>query len=92
MSATAAATAPSIPADDPWLNAQRQFDNAAEILNLSPGLRAVLREVRRELLVRFPVKMDDGSLRVFEGYRVQHNTTRGPAKGGIRFRRRASKR
>ena len=82
---TATATAPALPADDPWLNAQRQFDNAAEILNLSPGLRAVLREVRRELLVRFPVKMDDGSLRVFEGYRVQHNTTRGPAKGGIRF-------
>jgi len=81
----ATAPAPTLPADDPWLNAQRQFDNAAEILHLSPGLRAVLREVRRELLVRFPVKMDDGSLRVFEGYRVQHNTTRGPAKGGIRF-------
>jgi glutamate dehydrogenase (NAD(P)+) len=77
--------APPPAVDDPWLNAQRQFDNAAAILNLSPGLRAVLREVRRELLVRFPVKMDDGSLRVFEGYRVQHNTTRGPAKGGIRF-------
>ena len=74
-----------VAADDPWLNAQRQFDNAAQILNLSPGLRAVLREVRRELLVRFPVKMDDGSVRVFEGYRVQHNTTRGPAKGGIRY-------
>ena len=83
---TATAPAPTAPyADDPWANAQRQFDNAAAILNLSPGLRAVLREVRRELLVRFPVKMDDGSLRVFEGYRVQHNTTRGPAKGGIRF-------
>ena len=83
---TATAPAPTAPAaDDPWVNAQRQFDNAAAILNLSPGLRAVLREVRRELLVRFPVKMDDGSLRVFEGYRVQHNTTRGPAKGGIRF-------
>src|ERR1700680_2309995 len=80
-----AAVPTSAPVDDPWLNAQRQFDNAAQILNLSPGLRAVLREVRRELLVRFPVKMDDGSLRVFEGYRVQHNTTRGPAKGGIRF-------
>jgi glutamate dehydrogenase (NAD(P)+) len=78
---TATATAPVLSADDPWLNAQRQFDNAAHILNLSAGMRAVL----RELLVRFPVKMDDGSLRVFEGYRVQHNTTRGPAKGGIRF-------
>ena len=71
--------------DSPWLNAQRQFDNAAEILQLSPGLRAVLREVRRELVVRFPVKMDDGTVRMFEGYRVQHNVTRGPAKGGLRF-------
>ncbi|HEV3274503.1 MAG TPA: Glu/Leu/Phe/Val dehydrogenase, partial [Candidatus Dormibacteraeota bacterium] len=71
--------------DSPWLNAQRQFDNAAEILNLSSGLRAVLREVRRELVVRFPVKMDNGSVRMFEGYRVQHNVTRGPAKGGLRF-------
>ena len=77
--------APTLEVDDPWVNAQRQFDNAASILNLSPGLRAVLREVRRELVVRFPVKMDDGSVRAFEGYRVQHNTTRGPAKGGIRF-------
>src|SRR6202035_1591606 len=71
--------------DSPWLNAQRQFDNAAEILNLSSGLRAVLREVRRELVVRFPVKLDDGTVRMFEGYRVQHNVTRGPAKGGLRF-------
>ncbi|HYL71153.1 MAG TPA: Glu/Leu/Phe/Val dehydrogenase, partial [Candidatus Dormibacteraeota bacterium] len=72
-------------AENPWLNAQRQFDNAAEILKLTPGLRAVLREVRRELVVRFPVKLDNGGLRVFEGYRVQHNLTRGPAKGGLRF-------
>lgn len=71
--------------ENPWHNAQRQFDNAAEILGLSPALRAVLREVRRELTVRFPVKLDDGRLRVFEGYRVQHNVTRGPAKGGLRF-------
>jgi glutamate dehydrogenase (NAD(P)+) len=71
--------------ENPWRNAQRQFDNAAEILELSPGLRAVLREVRRELIVRFPVKLDNGRLRVFEGYRVQHNVTRGPAKGGLRF-------
>src|ERR1700680_3564827 len=71
--------------DSPWLNAQRQFDNAAEILNLSPGLRAVLREVRRELVVRVPRKLDNGTVRMFEGYRVQHNVTRGPAKGGLRF-------
>ena len=71
--------------DDPWLNAQRQFDAAADILHLEPGVRAILREPQRELSVHFPVKMDDGSVRVFEGYRVQHNVNRGPAKGGIRF-------
>ncbi|MBV8527522.1 MAG: Glu/Leu/Phe/Val dehydrogenase [Candidatus Dormibacteraeota bacterium] len=79
------AAAPSLGAENPWLNAQRQFDNAADILELTPGLRAVLREVRRELVVRFPVKLDTGDVRMFEGYRVQHNTTRGPAKGGLRF-------
>ncbi|HEY0410051.1 MAG TPA: Glu/Leu/Phe/Val dehydrogenase [Candidatus Dormibacteraeota bacterium] len=71
--------------DNPWRNAQSQFDTAAELLGLEPSLRAVLREVRREFTVRFPVQMDDGTVRMFEGYRVQHNTTRGPAKGGIRF-------
>jgi glutamate dehydrogenase (NAD(P)+) len=71
--------------EDPWHNAQRQFDAAAELLDLPHGLREVLREVRREFTVRFPVKMDDGTVRMFEGYRVQHNLTRGPAKGGIRF-------
>ena len=78
-----AAAAPAL--DNPWHNAQAQFDQAAELLGLHQGLRAVLREVRREFTVRFPVKMDDGSLRMYEGYRVQHNLTRGPAKGGLRF-------
>ncbi|MFI5259660.1 MAG: Glu/Leu/Phe/Val dehydrogenase dimerization domain-containing protein, partial [Candidatus Limnocylindrales bacterium] len=68
-----------------WDVAQRQFDLAAERLNLSPGLRKVLREPKRELTVHFPVKMDDGSVQVFTGYRVQHNLGRGPAKGGIRY-------
>jgi glutamate dehydrogenase (NAD(P)+) len=71
--------------ENPWHNAQSQFDAAAELLGLEPSLRCVLREVRREFTVRFPVQMDDASVRIFEGYRVQHNTTRGPAKGGIRF-------
>jgi glutamate dehydrogenase (NAD(P)+) len=79
----AVATAPGV--DDPWLNAQRQFDAAAQILNLDQGIRAILREPQRQLTVNFPVKMDDGSIRVFEGYRVQHNLVRGPAKGGIRY-------
>jgi glutamate dehydrogenase (NAD(P)+) len=62
-----------------------QFDAAAEILNLEPELRRVLREVQREFTCHFPVKMDDGRIRIFTGYRVQHNINRGPAKGGIRY-------
>jgi glutamate dehydrogenase (NAD(P)+) len=68
-----------------WKVAQQQFDLAAEKLNLDPGLRQVLREPRRELTVHFPVHMDDGTVKVFTGYRVQHNLGRGPAKGGIRY-------
>ena len=74
--------APSI---NPWQVAQQQFDAAAEKLNLDPGLRQVLREPRREFTTHFPVKMDDGTVRVFTGYRVQHNVGRGPAQGGIRY-------
>jgi glutamate dehydrogenase (NAD(P)+) len=70
---------------NPWKVAQQQFDLAADHLSLDPGLRKVLREPRRELIVHFPVKMDDGSVQVFTGYRVQHNLGRGPAKGGIRY-------
>ena len=70
---------------NPWQVAQQQFDLAAERLNLDPGLRRVLREPRRELTVHFPVKMDDGSVQVFTGYRVQHKLGRGPAKGGRRY-------
>ena len=65
--------------------AQRQFDATADALGLDDSLRAVLREVKRELTVHFPVEMDDGSFRVFTGFRVQHNIARGPAKGGLRF-------
>ncbi len=65
--------------------AQRQFDEAAEKLKLDPNMRAVLRECKRELTVAFPVEMDDRSIQMFHGYRVQHNIARGPAKGGIRY-------
>jgi glutamate dehydrogenase (NAD(P)+) len=68
-----------------WAVAQEQFDTAAEQLHLDPGLRAVLRVPKRELTVNFPVTMDDGRVEVFTGYRVQHNLSRGPAKGGIRY-------
>jgi glutamate dehydrogenase (NAD(P)+) len=65
--------------------ATAQFDAAADHLALDPGLRAILRVPKREWTVRFPVTLDDGSVRVFTGYRVQHNLARGPAKGGLRF-------
>jgi len=71
--------------ENPFKMAQRQFDAAAEILDLDPGLRKVLRNTKRELTVHFPVVMDDGRLEVFTGYRVHHNTARGPSKGGIRY-------
>jgi glutamate dehydrogenase (NAD(P)+) len=75
----------AVPAVDPWATAQRQFDIAADRLDLDPALRAVLRECERELIVSVPVRMDDGSVRVFPGYRVQHNLGRGPSKGGLRY-------
>ncbi|TAK25439.1 MAG: Glu/Leu/Phe/Val dehydrogenase [Chloroflexota bacterium] len=65
--------------------AQRQFDIAADRLRLDDGIRDILRNCRRELTVNFPVRMDDGSTRLFQGYRVQHSLHRGPAKGGIRY-------
>jgi len=63
----------------------RRFDNAARYLDLDPGIAEILRRPRRELTVHFPVKMDDGSLKVFKGFRVQHTTATGPGKGGIRY-------
>jgi glutamate dehydrogenase (NAD(P)+) len=62
-----------------------QFDAAADHLDLDRGLRAILRVPQREFTVHFPVRLDDGSVSVFTGYRVQHNVARGPAKGGLRF-------
>ena len=62
-----------------------QFDQAAERLDLPAGMRAHLRSCKRELVVHFPVKLDDGSVATFNGIRVQHNVARGPAKGGIRY-------
>jgi len=70
---------------NPFAIAQQQFDTAAQLLNLDSRLRAVLREPVRELHVSLPVRMDDGDIKVFKGFRVQYNDSRGPAKGGIRF-------
>ncbi|MCE2486705.1 MAG: Glu/Leu/Phe/Val dehydrogenase [Desulfurellaceae bacterium] len=65
--------------------AVRQFDKAARYLDLNPGLAAYLRLPKRELTVNFPVEMDDGSVRVFTGYRVHHSAALGPTKGGLRY-------
>jgi glutamate dehydrogenase (NAD(P)+) len=65
--------------------AQQQFDDVADQLKLEPGIREMLRWPKREFKFQIPVRMDDGSLKVFFGFRVQHNDARGPAKGGIRF-------
>ena len=65
--------------------AQRQFDAVADKLQLDEGIRDLLRWPQREFHFTVPVKMDDGTVKVFKGYRVQHNDARGPAKGGIRF-------
>lgn len=71
--------------ENPYNVAVAQFDEAAEYLGLSQALRAILRQPKRELTVHFPVRLDNGDVEVFTGYRVQHNISRGPAKGGVRF-------
>lgn len=68
-----------------YLAAQKQFDGVAELMGLDQAMRDLLRQPRQEFHFTIPVKMDDGSTRVFNGFRVQHNDARGPGKGGIRF-------
>jgi glutamate dehydrogenase (NAD(P)+) len=70
---------------NPFEVAKQQIDACAGILKLSPSVTTMLKTPMRELHVSLPVKMDDGSIRVFQGFRVQYNDARGPAKGGIRF-------
>lgn len=70
---------------NPFDIASKQFDRAADLLELDPNLRKILKSPKRQLIVSIPVKMDDGRMEVFQGFRVQHNIARGPAKGGIRF-------
>ncbi len=65
--------------------AQAQFDHVAEMLNLDPQVAEMLRWPTREFKFQIPVRMDDGSIRVFTGFRIQHSDARGPSKGGIRF-------
>jgi len=68
-----------------WTMAQQQLDRVASIMHLDPRIHTLLRHCKRVMEVSVPVKMDDGSLRVFIGWRVHHNLARGPAKGGIRY-------
>src|SRR6201997_2276287 len=70
---------------NPFRIAQIQFDMAAEYLKLDQGLRQILRTPKRVMEVSIPTKMDNGQMKVFTGYRVQHNVSRGPAKGGLRY-------
>jgi len=73
------------PKEDPWEMALEQFHRAADYLPLKRGIREFLAYPKRELTVNFPVKMDDGSVKIFTGYRVHHSTVLGPSKGGIRY-------
>lgn len=70
---------------NPFEEVQKHIDAICRRMNVDEGINARLRYCKRELIVHFPVKMDDGTLKIFTGYRVEHNTSRGPAKGGIRY-------
>jgi glutamate dehydrogenase (NAD(P)+) len=77
--------APPRPADDPWEMALRQFYRACEHVPMKRGIREYLAHPQRELTVNFPVKMDDGTVSIFTGYRIHHSMVLGPTKGGIRY-------
>ena len=70
---------------NPFEMARAQFDKIADVIELDQGAREFLRTPMREFHFTIPVRMDDGGVKVFEGFRVQHNDARGPSKGGIRF-------
>jgi glutamate dehydrogenase (NAD(P)+) len=72
-------------AESAFATAQTQLQTVARILGLDAGMTSALAQTKRELTVHFPVRMDDGSTRIFTGYRIQHNDARGPVKGGVRY-------
>jgi glutamate dehydrogenase (NAD(P)+) len=74
-----------LPRPNPYETRKKQLDIAAHLINLHPNTIAYLKRVERSLIVSIPIIMDDGSLKIFEGYRVHHSTLRGPAKGGVRY-------
>src|SRR6476646_9486050 len=71
--------------ENPFEDMMSRFDKAAELLDLEPGMYKVLRQAEKQIIVSIPVMKDNGEVDVYEGYRVLYNTSRGPAKGGIRF-------
>jgi glutamate dehydrogenase (NAD(P)+) len=81
----------TVPLPSSYQVARQQFLQAADVFDLSPGLRQILAEPMNEIIVNFPVTMDDGTVRVFRGFRTQHNDARGPFKGGIRYHPRVSR-
>lgn len=70
---------------NPFIHAQQQFDHVANILNLDEGMKDLLRSPMKEIHISIPIKMDNGTTRVFKGFRMKHNEALGPAKGGLRF-------
>ena len=85
---TARTIVPAVPLaneDNPFEAMMERFDRAAELLSLDPGLYKVLRNPERQIITSVPVTMDNGEIEVFKGFRVHYNTSRGPAKGGIRY-------
>ncbi len=71
--------------DNPFEEMMARFDHAAELGSLDPGIYKVLRHPEKQIIVSVPIQLDTGDVEVFTGYRVIHNTSRGPGKGGIRF-------
>jgi|UniRef100_UPI004049D6E5 glutamate dehydrogenase (NAD(P)+) len=66
-------------------NVMKQFDTAADLIDLNPNIRKILMVTNNELIIHFPVRMDNGDVEIFKGYRVQHNNALGPYKGGLRY-------
>jgi len=85
MAVTAEKAAPAAKGHNAFAMAQHQFDGVAEYLGLDAATRELLRNPLREYHFGIPIRMDDGTVKVFRGFRVQHNDARGPGKGGIRF-------
>ena len=73
-------------------NVMQQFDAASDLVNLNPNIKKILGITNNELIIHFPVRMDNGDVEIFKGYRVQHNNALGPYKGGLRYHTRSEER